>query len=275
MKRNLFKSISKFSMVIPTVIIMLMAGHALASETEPDAAAAYTPEECIECHRTGSEESGLQISVEAYEASVHGEEATCLDCHTGVVDDEHESTQGSGAVDCSECHEQENRHGQNGPEEQRPQCHDCHTRHNMLTKTDPASAVHPDQLPTTCAGCHAAAAGETGFFSWFPAFRIASHNKADFAIAYEKDNCLGCHQGAAAHGESEPINAQDCQKCHFSPEAAGAMWGAMHPTADRSVQPVIFAAASIYQVFIVIGLIALLGKFLNFVYNRFSGKGSR
>ena len=53
MKPYLFKSISKFSMVIPTVIIMLMAGHALASE--PDAAAAYTPEECIECHRTGSD----------------------------------------------------------------------------------------------------------------------------------------------------------------------------------------------------------------------------
>ena len=98
------------------------------------------------------------------------------------------------------------------------------------------------------------------FSVWFPAFQIASHNKADFATAYEKDNCLGCHQGAGAHGESEPINDQNCYQCHLSPEAAGAMWGMMHPTADRKTQPTVFAAASIYQVFVVIGLVVLLGK---------------
>lgn len=283
MNRYLFTSIYNYAMVIPMVVIMLMAGHAraseaeteTASETETETAAAYTPEDCIECHRTGSEESELQMSVKAYEASVHGEEATCLECHTEVVDDEHLSTEGSGAVDCSACHEQENQHGLNGADEQRPQCHDCHTRHEMLTKTDPASAVHPDQLPTTCAECHASASGETGFFSWFPAFQIASHNKADFATAYEKDNCLGCHQGAAAHGESEPINEQECHKCHLSPEAAGAMWGVMHATADMNTQPAVFAAASIYQVFVVIGIVVLLGKFRGLVFNRSPGKSDR
>lgn len=272
MNRYLFKPISYYAMVIPMVIIMLMVGHARASKTET--AAAYTPEDCIECHRTDSEESGLQMSAETYEASVHGQEGiTCLDCHTEVVDDDHQETEGSGAVDCSACHEQENRHGENGPDEQRPHCYDCHTRHNMLSKTDPASTVHADQLPATCAGCHAAASGETGYFAWFPAFQIASHNKADFATAYEKDNCLGCHQGAAAHGESEPINEQECHKCHLAPEEAGAMWGVNHPTADLTTQPTVFAAASIYQVFVVIGLVVLLGKFLNFVFDRSPGKG--
>jgi hypothetical protein len=46
----------------------------------------------------------------------------------------------------------------------------------------------------------------------------------------------------------------------------------MHPQADRQSQPAIFAAASIYQVFIAIGLIVLLGKFLDLVFDRFSGK---
>ena len=214
------------------------------------------------------------MSAETYEASVHGQEGiTCLDCHTEVVDDDHQETEGSGAVDCSACHEQENRHGENGPDEQRPHCYDCHTRHNMLSKTNPASTVHADQLPATCAGCHAVASGETGYFAWFPTFQIASHNKADFATAYEKENCLGCHQGAGVHGESEPINDQNCYLCHLSPQAAGAMWGAMHPTADRHTQPAVFAAASIYQVFIVIGLVALLGKFLNLVFDRSPEKG--
>ena len=153
-------------------------------------------------------------------------------------------------MDCSACHEQENRHGLNGPEEQRPQCHDCHTRHHILSKTDPASAVHPDQLATTCAGCHPVASGETDFFSWFPSFQIASHKKGDFAPPIKKTNCLGCHQGAGVHGESAPINDQNCYKCHLLADSAGAIWGEMHPKADMKSQPTIFAAASIYQVFI-------------------------
>jgi hypothetical protein len=270
MNRCLFKSIYSQLIALTWVITTMMVGHVWASEAE--AATAYTPEDCIECHRTGSGESGLHISVEEYEASVHGPEITCLECHTGVVDEQHESTKGSGAVDCSACHEQENRHGLNGPEERRPKCYDCHTRHHMLSKTDPASAVHPDQLATTCAGCHPAASGESDFFSWFPSYQIASHNKGDFATAYNKANCLGCHQGAAVHGESTPIDDQNCYKCHQSQDAASAMWGYMHPKPDMKTQPTVFAAASIYQVFIALGLIVLLGKFLSLVFDRFSGK---
>ncbi|MFZ0133187.1 MAG: hypothetical protein WAK95_11630 [Desulfobacterales bacterium] len=273
MNRYLFKFFCGYTVVIPMAIAVLIAGHARASETK--AATAYTPADCIECHRTGSKESGLHISAEEYEASVHGPQITCQECHTGVVDDQHQSTKGSGAVDCSACHEQENRHGLKGPEEQRPHCYDCHTRHHVLSKTDPASAVHPDQLASTCAGCHPAASGETDFFAWFPSYRIASHNKADFANAYEKDNCLGCHQGAAAHGEEAPINAQDCYKCHRSPVAADALWGYMHPKPVVKTQPAVFTAASIYQVFVAIGLIALLGKFLDLVFDRFSRKSDR
>lgn len=256
-------------MVIPMATIMVMVGHPVLATEAQDG---YLPEDCIECHQAGSEESELQISIEEYNASVHGEEHTCLDCHTDVIDDDHQSTEGSGAVDCSECHEQENQHGMNGSDEERPACHDCHTRHNMLIKTDPASSVHPDQLTTTCAECHRTASGETDFFSWFPSFQIASHNKGDFATVYSKDNCIGCHQGAAAHGESEPISVQDCHKCHLSPGTDGAMWGYIHPQADLDTQPVVFAAASIYQIFVIIGVILLARKIFTRVSKRSSVK---
>jgi hypothetical protein len=235
----------------------------------------YTNEDCIECHQAGSAESDLHISIEDFESSVHGQEITCLDCHTGVVDDEHQNIEGSGAVDCNECHEQENQHGTQGPAEKRPQCHDCHTRHNMLSKDDPASAVHRDQLPVTCAGCHPLTSGETSFFSWFPSFQIASHAKGDFATRYDTDNCIGCHQGAAVHGDSQPIDNQNCGKCHLSPEGDGAMWGYTHPQAKIDTQSTVFAAASIYQVFVVIGLIALLGKVLDLVFDHIPGKSKR
>ena len=62
MNRYLLKSIYSHLMVISIIIAVLTVGHAHASETETETA--YTPEDCIECHRTGSEESGLHISIE-------------------------------------------------------------------------------------------------------------------------------------------------------------------------------------------------------------------
>ncbi len=239
-------------------VALLAAIPATASENEGEMA--YTDEACIECHRTGSEESDLHMDVDAYQASIHGqEETTCQDCHSGVVDEDHQSEEGSGAVDCSACHEQENRHG---PEDAPLQCHECHTTHDIRAKTDPASAVHPDRLPITCGECHPTTVGARDYFSWFPSFQIASHAKGDFGSAYAEDNCLGCHQGAGAHGETEPINDQTCYKCHYDQDKAGAVWGEMHPVADRQTQPVIFAAASLYQVFIVGGLAALVIGFV-------------
>ena len=43
----------------------------------------YTDAACIECHRTGSDESGRHIAVETYQDAVHGQDVTCQDCHTG------------------------------------------------------------------------------------------------------------------------------------------------------------------------------------------------
>lgn len=240
--------------ILTVLFVTLMAAAfspAWASETESD----YTVEDCIECHQTGSEDSELHISVQDYQKSAHADETACQDCHTGVVDDDHQSTEGSGAVDCGQCHEQENRHGGNGLEVERPKCYDCHSRHNILAKTDPASTVHTAQLPATCAGCHPVASGKNkGYFAWFPSFQVASHNKADFSASFDKDNCLGCHQGAGAHGETEPIDEQTCYKCH-SPALDSAMWGLMHPDASRETQPAVFATGVIYQIFIVIALV--------------------
>lgn len=258
MNRTLFHPLLHLAVAVAAAIGWVIVGPVAASASDADAA--YTDEECIACHRSGSDESDLQMSAEEYKASAHGDEIGCRECHTLVVDDAHQTTEGSGAVDCAACHEQENRHGMKGAVGDRPLCHDCHSRHNILSKEDPDSTVHAGQLPVTCGGCHPVSAGQTGFFSWFPSFQIASHAKADFGAAYTQDNCLGCHQGDGAHGESEPMNQQTCAKCHFSPDLDGAMWGRMHPEANLQTQPEVFAAASIYQVLIIIGLVLFVGR---------------
>lgn len=255
-------------------LFLAAASPAWAADREAPASE-YTPEDCIACHGPDGEDSSLHISVADYEASAHGAEITCLDCHTGVMDDTHMETEGARTVDCGACHDQENRHGMNGDASSRPACQDCHTRHHILGKADPNSTVHADRLPETCGGCHPVEAGETDFISWFSSFKISSHEKADFSRRYDKDNCLGCHQGKAAHGEETPIDDQDCHRCHGAPDAPGAMWGYMHPKVDAAEQPVTVASAALHQVFLLFLFVLVLGKVLDLIFDNLPGKNTK
>ena len=196
--------------------IFLAAASAMASESRlPSAFNGYTPEECIECHRTGSEESSLQISVETFEASVHGQAVTCMECHTAIRDASHMEQSGEDVVACEACH--------------------------------PAQFEKPD------------------WFSRLSFFQIASHHKADFSTAYRVDNCLGCHQGAGAHGETTPINDQNCHLCH-TPDSKDALWGAIHAGEDKDPAVVVVSICFFGGIFIV-----LLRRVLDIVFS-FSGR---
>ena len=229
---------------------------------------AYTADDCIKCHKEGSPESSLHIILKEFQASIHGREMACMDCHSGVKGEDHQTMRGSGAVDCGQCHEQKNRHGLQSIGNNRPECHSCHTRHYILEKENKASAVYSGQLRVTCKGCHPVECGEADYLSWLPSKQIASHNKQDFNRAYAKDDCLGCHQGGAAHGEEEILNKQNCYKCHLNGAEQAKLLGYIHPRADSKKQPVIFAAAAIYQIFMVV----LLWGGFRFYIRRFSGK---
>jgi hypothetical protein len=203
---------------------------------------AYSPEACIRCHRQGARESSLQISIEDFRNSAHGKVLECEDCHTSIIDASHITLKRSSTVSCRECHDQENRHGLSAERDLRPKCYSCHTRHRILGKEDPASSVHSEALKKTCSGCHPSECGHEDYLSWFVSLQVVSHGKADLSRNYGRDNCVGCHQGGAAHGERSPIDSQDCFRCHRS------MWGSMHPKANLEKDPALFAAALSYQV---------------------------
>lgn len=222
---------------------------------------AYTPEDCINCHGEKSQESSFQIPVGDFKTSAHAKELSCLDCHTRVVDDSHQETAGSGAVDCGQCHDQENRHGLQGLEN-RPKCFSCHTRHRILAPEDENSSVNPRQLKYTCQNCHPVECGQTDYLSFLPSLQLSSHKKQDFGRDYSRFNCIGCHQGVASHGQDEIISKQNCHKCHRSRQDASLLMGYIHPMADRLKQPGIFTAAVIYQIAVVILLIGGFGYFI-------------
>jgi nitrate/TMAO reductase-like tetraheme cytochrome c subunit len=229
------------------------------------AASAFEIEECINCHQKGSSESRLTMDAEQFDMSIHADNATCVECHQMVEDEGHMETPGSGAVDCSQCHDQENFHGLNGDLQNRPQCSDCHTRHDIKAVDDPAASVHPAQLTATCGQCHPAQSGYTDYFSRLPAIKIKTHPKGDLSTDYKEDNCIGCHQGQGAHGEADPISEDRCYACHLTMEGEKALLGFIHPKADAGDQPGVFAVAIIYQlvvlVFIVGGVFFFIRKF--------------
>ncbi|MBN2063109.1 MAG: cytochrome c3 family protein [Deltaproteobacteria bacterium] len=236
---------------------------------------AYTQEECIKCHRKKGGISHLRISVEEFQASIHGRDLTCRDCHSGIDGEEHETVKDSGAVDCGQCHEQENRHGSNaGGEKDRPQCHSCHGKHGIIARNDMVPADYREQLISSCMACHPSECGDSGYVSWFPSLRIRSHKKQDFSMNYDMDNCTGCHQGGAAHGETEPLDSQNCHVCHMNMKGPIMLTGYTHPHADLRKQPVIFAAAFLYQMFILFILWGLVRYILSRFFSKSRKQGS-
>ena len=231
-------------------------------------AMAFEVQECIDCHNIGSTASRRIMDVDQFNASIHGDIASCVDCHSMVTDESHMETPGSGVVDCSQCHEQENYHGGNRLQDSAlPQCAACHTRHNIRPVDDPASSVNAAHLAATCGRCHPAQSGHIDYFSWLPSVKIKTHPKGDFGTNYGEDNCIGCHQGRGAHGETDPIDDAACYRCHMTPEGEKALLGFIHPRADAGDQPGVFAVGILYQLVV---LACIVGGVIFFV-RKFSG----
>ncbi len=127
--------------------------------------------------------------------------------------------------------------------------------------------------PVDCSRCHGMKTGRTGIFSRFTTFRISSHGKADFAGNYKIDNCLGCHQGAGAHGEAGPINDQDCFKCHDS-GLKNALWGKIHPDQRNKALPVVILHIC-FALFFLFAFMRQMNPVFDRVLGKINNKGKR
>ena len=171
----------------------------------------YTMEDCIRCHRQGSGESKKSIRLREYLSSTHGKEFSCVDCHEDIKDITH-SSQKPDRIDCQSCHKKENRHGKEG--------------------SIPCKSCHPPRLQVK---------GKS-LFAFLKSFQIASHPKQNFAKVVGKNMCVACHQGEAAHGESEPINDQRCGTCHRPLGRYSSKLGYIHMGAAWNHNPLNFVA---------------------------------
>ena len=248
----------RFHLALILLLAVIFSGPALAVEQGETG-------RCTSCHSRDSSQSRLRIDVEAFNQSVHAGLDGCTDCHSQVEIVDGACVHGSGTVNCADCHDQENLHGLSGLEGNRPDCYHCHTRHAILPTDAPGSSVNPNRLAETCANCHPAQSGRVDYLSWLPSLKIATHPKADFSAGdYRDTNCLGCHQGRAAHGETGPINNASCPRCHMAePGGRPPILGFSHPQADPNQQPGVFIIAIVYQVVILVFLVGGLVFFIS------------
>ena len=96
-------------------------------------------------------------------------------------------------------------------------CVDCHSVHNMLPASDTRSPVHPMNVASTCAHCHADAAHMKGYN--IPTDQAEKYRKSVHAEVLAKGDtaaptCSTCHgnHGATPPGVSSVANV--CGTCH-------------------------------------------------------------
>jgi len=98
-------------------------------------------------------------------------------------------------------------------------CTDCHAVHKILAASEPQSTVYPENIPKTCARCHADEKLMAGYgipTDQFAGFREGVHGIALLLEGNRKSpNCATCH---GIHGATPP-GVQDiaevCGLCHI------------------------------------------------------------
>ena len=213
--------------------------------------AAPTPEStCITCH--SMLDGKLADPVKKFESAVHRQVGlSCADCHGGNPADESMDSmspaKGFRGVPrktqvpefCARCHSDIAYMHRFDPKMRADQlsqyltsvhgkrlkqgdtkvavCVDCHGVHNILPASDTRSPVHPVNIASTCARCHASEEHMRGYN--IPTDQVARYEKSVHAeILAQGDTsaptCATCHgnHGATPPGVSSVANV--CGTCH-------------------------------------------------------------
>lgn len=194
---------------------------------------------CYDCHGDPefiiADEEGNEISMYVdstnYANSVHGY-FECITCHMDAEEIPHaEDLQ---EVDCGLCHDaaveeyQRSIHAQarEAGAAEAPSCADCHGKHDMVPISSPDSRVHPLNLASTCALCHAdpkiVRKYDIPIENPLAAYRNSVHGVALMSEqnfdAATCNSCHGSHDIRAMNDPESPIYwkhvLETCGQCH-------------------------------------------------------------
>lgn len=218
------------------------------------ARSARAQDECASCHVQRSETS-LRAPVEDQASGAHGAaEMSCADCHGGARGEvsarAHAPEAGFVARPspeeiveiCGGCHADRERMGDAGAElptdqlelyrrsghglalargnEGAATCVSCHGNHRVMPASDPTSSVSPDNVASTCGGCHSDPTAMTR--SGMPLNQMRRWRRSVHGQAFvdeendESPTCNGCHD---AHGGITGFDdLAACGRCHEAQE---------------------------------------------------------
>lgn len=192
-------------------VVLLLAATATAAQ--------MTNDDCLGCHGDatatkdlgGGKTRSVHVDPKAFGDSIHGS-LGCTDCHADVSDYPHEPVPQS--VDCGNCHTdaveqwKNSRHARAFMAGNRNAagCLSCHGRnaHAIVAKSDPKSPVAHQNVPKTCAACHAQ-----------KLVMERSHLRTQMVFSYQQS----VHGKAVAGGN---MKAAVCIDCHNAHEILGA-----------------------------------------------------
>jgi cytochrome b subunit of formate dehydrogenase len=175
-------------------------------------------DDCLMCHEDpelvgerGGQEIPVSVDPAAYAASVHADFA-CIDCHMDLDGAELPHEDELEAVDCAMCHDdmgEELAAGPHGkwakdPASPAAACTNCHGTHDVLTSSDAASPMHPNNVDAICARCHPSVPK-----------KIARSPHGLEVDGRPNANCVDCHAGHAVVAPVEPLaQIEACGECH-------------------------------------------------------------
>ncbi len=195
---------------------------------------AEPPPPCAECHQ--------QVDPQKFAGSVHGF-LSCTDCHAGA--DKFPHAAGVKQVNCAACHADilqqydSSIHGRAHTQgiAEAPTCISCHGDiHTLISRSDPASPVHPTHLADTCGACHSnpelVAKFHIPVARPLEAYRESVHARA-LAEGRGGATCNDCHGSHGILPASDPNSSifhtrvpQTCGSCHK--EIAASFQASVH-----------------------------------------------
>ena len=206
-------------------------------------------------------------TVQAYRGSVHGraqangalEAARCSDCHStahqlrGHADPQAPTNRVRMAETCGRCHAdrtlverrgipipkayqlyQKSVHGRAvAAGKAAATCNDCHESHDLRRANDPTSSIYRENIPKTCAKCHA---GEARVYQG------SIHGTAVARGVTKSPVCTDCHGEHSIRGAQDPASrtsvvavSKTCASCHEAEgisEKYGILGGRLETYAD-------------------------------------------
>lgn len=235
------RSNTRWCLLALAAVLLLMASPARAQQANS----------CLDCHSLLPEPLG--VTEETFQQDVHARQGlNCAGCHGGdpTVDDDRAMSKAAGfrgkpkrediPAFCARCHSDGEFMRQYNPSLRTDQlaqyktsvhgkrlaqgdtkvavCTDCHSVHNIRPARDSRSTVHPLNVATTCAHCHADSEYMKPYripTDQFASYRASVHYKAMTERGdLSAPTCSTCHGNHGAAPPGVQSVEQVCANCH-------------------------------------------------------------